>query len=383
MLNTRCTRRSFSALVLTVAVTGLMACNAKSEAQSAPEALASNNAGMLIFGDSGYIVPQPGRSGIMPVAAAMKAYCESKACDFAAMTGDNIYPKGLTGNDAQEDARIIKAVFTDPYGDMTSLGDDFRIYMALGNHDWGNGRKGALDQVSFAEQTLPFYMDGLFYTVKPPAMNGDVEIFVIDTEMLLSTRTGLTYTLDKDSGEPVPLSEQPKPLASKKSKPRTPEEKAQLESFETALKTSDAKWKFVISHHPIWESNGGKYRQAVKLREFLRPIVCQYADVYMAGHQHTLEIQKDTCPETGRASNAPLLHLLSGAASKTRPLRPNFAAWQTVQNADVSFDYAAGDTWGFMHMQIAGDSLDIEVMGAQKKSTAEDFKSLYTMTLTK
>src|SRR5688572_27452123 len=45
-------------------------------------------------------------SGMMPVAKAMRSYCETARCDSAVMLGDNIYPNGPTGGaDGVSDAK--------------------------------------------------------------------------------------------------------------------------------------------------------------------------------------------------------------------------------------------------------------------------------------
>jgi hypothetical protein len=65
----------------------------------------------------------------------------------------------------------------------------------------------------YLETTSPFYMDGIVYRVKPPAGNRDVEIFVLDTEVLLA---GTTVYEDKlaDDGSELPSTEpeMPEPL---------------------------------------------------------------------------------------------------------------------------------------------------------------------------
>ena len=63
---------------------------------------------------------------------------------------------------------------------------DFRIYAALGNHDWRTSREGAMAQVRYLEKTRPFYMDGIRYRVAPTGDPREVEIFVLDTHVMLS-----------------------------------------------------------------------------------------------------------------------------------------------------------------------------------------------------
>ena len=46
-------------------------------------------------------------------------------------------------------------------GRSQRTGADFRIYAALGNHDWKTSRAGAMAQVRLPRTDAPFYMDGL------------------------------------------------------------------------------------------------------------------------------------------------------------------------------------------------------------------------------
>jgi len=103
------------------------------------------------------------------------------------MLGDNIYPNGPTGGaDGVTDATRFDEILLAPFKDFASLAPGFRIYAALGNHDWRTSREAALSEVRYMEETRPFYMDGLIYRVKP---RPDIELFVLDTEVLLSGQT--------------------------------------------------------------------------------------------------------------------------------------------------------------------------------------------------
>ena len=88
------------------------------------------------------------------VAQALKQWCTNPAhpCDFILLHGDNIYPSGAaTCTDAQFDTK-----FEDPYGAAQRLAAatcgrsswdnrlDIPFYVALGNHDYGNGGTGYL-----------------------------------------------------------------------------------------------------------------------------------------------------------------------------------------------------------------------------------------------
>ena len=122
-------------------------------------------------------------TGIYRVSDAMFEDCAGDDCRFAVMLGDNIYPNGADGLD---DADRFEEILVKPLARMGHGRDDFHIYSVLGNHDWHISREGAQAQVEFLESTPPFYMDGYFYRVVPPGLEGEVEIFAIDTEIMLA-----------------------------------------------------------------------------------------------------------------------------------------------------------------------------------------------------
>ena len=186
-------------------------------------------------------------SGLAPVATAMKSYCREHGCDFAAMLGDNIYPDGATA-DVERDAQRFRDVFTIPFSPLALGNGAFRIYTVLGNHDWHTSREGAMAQVRFLETSPPLYMQGLFYRVVPPAARGEVEIFAIDTEVLLAGTTVQEAALADDGSElPTNKIEAPEPWAV----PQSEAERNMVAWLDTALASSTARWKIVIGHHPL------------------------------------------------------------------------------------------------------------------------------------
>jgi len=327
----------------------LLACSRGSP----PNTSASETVGILLFGDSGYHLDYPDQddfddlftddefgqhewddwvddkrpreefearpsatspvtgktvpaTGMPQIAAAMKHYCAEVArCDFGVLLGDNIYPSGATiGADGIDDAQRFKDMFTDPFGSLVTEPASYLTYVTLGNHDWETSRAGGFAQIEFLEQAPGFYMDGPYYTVKPPAGNGEIELFVIDTSMILASTTVYEDYLNDDGSEAT-TDEIDWPDYNVE--PLTDEDRAQPQWLEAALQASTAKWKFVIAHHPIWSSSGSKFEQARVLREMLLPAMCKYADAYIVGHDHTLEIHTDSCERAlGKASATPL-----------------------------------------------------------------------------
>ncbi|HEY5759268.1 MAG TPA: metallophosphoesterase [Steroidobacter sp.] len=299
-------------------------------------------------------------SGLEPGATAMQAYCAGAAdCDFAVMLGDNIYPNGATANIDGRDTQRFRDLFVTPFAGLGRRHDDFRIYSVLGNHDWRTSREGAMAQAAFLKQTRPFYMDGVFYRVQPPAGHGEVEIFAIDTEVLLSATTVYKATLADDATE-VRSQKREKPL--KWAVPQTDAERNMVSWLEESLRSSKARWKIVIGHHPLWSGAGGKFEQAHALRNLILPTLCRYADLYLAGHEHTMEVHTDDCSTTDAGVSDPLPQLVSGSAAKMRPINSAFIRNQQAAHPQVRTLYAKGLTWGFAHLSIEGDKATVKII---------------------
>jgi tartrate-resistant acid phosphatase type 5 len=300
-------------------------------------------------------------TGMLTVAGAMFDYCRATGCDAGVMLGDNVYPNGPTlGADGVDDATRFEKLFRAPFGHYGGLAPDFRIYSVLGNHDWRTSRAAALGEVRYLTETRPFYMDGLFYRVAPRAAKGEVELFMIDTEVLLGGTTVYEDHLADDGSELPPSKiEKPRPWTV----PANDAERGMVQWLESALRSSHARWKIVAGHHPLWSSAGSKYEEARAMRRLLLPTLCKYADMYLAGHEHTLELHTDSCAAVFPDSNAPPLpQIISGAAAKQRPLNSWFVDHQHRQSPELQTHYARGLLWGFAHLTIDGDDVIVRLI---------------------
>ncbi len=302
-------------------------------------------------------------SGQDAVAQAMRAYCAgSVACEFAVMLGDNIYPDGATGGaDGRDDAMRFRKIFSEPYAPLAAGAPDFRIYVALGNHDWRTSREGAMAQVRFHE-TTPAVLHGWhpLPASRPTGDARDLEVFVLDTHVLLSGVTVLEDELAEDGSE---LHTEEIDPPSPWSLPQTDEERGMVAWLERSLAESPARWKIVIGHHPLWSSAGSKFQQARALRGLILPALCRYADLYLAGHEHTLEVHTDACEDVPEArGRPPLAQVVSGAAGKQRPLNSAFAKHQLAANPELSSLWAKGLVWGFAHVTLAADRATIRMV---------------------
>ena len=305
------------------------------------------------------ISPVTGRvvaaSGMNQISRAMTGYCrDTVACDFGVMLGDNIYPSGATlGADGYDDDQRFHDILGKPFGNLVESSDSYLTYVALGNHDWETSRDGGFAQIAYLEKADGFYMEGPFFTVKPPGGMGDVELFVIDTSMILAANIVYEDELNDDGSEKPTGVVEPFDYSVG---PLTEAERNMHTWLDDALRRSTAKWKFVVGHHPIWSSSGSKFEQARTLRRLILPSMCRYADAYFVGHEHTLEVHTDNCEAAlGSAAAKSLVQILSGAAAKQRPTHSTFSAHQQRKYPELSTKWALGLVWGFAHMVIKGD----------------------------
>jgi hypothetical protein len=318
-------------------------------------------------GKGGYVAA----SGQAAVATAMRRFCDGPAaCEFAVMLGDNIYPDGATaGADGRDDATRFRKIFHEPYAPLAANDEGFRIYAALGNHDWKTSREGAMAQVRYLAETPPFYMDGIRYRVAPTGDPRELEIFVLDTHVMLSDHSILDDALtddgrELDSGE----IDTPEPWAL----PRDADEWGMADWLEKSLAESPARWKIVMGHHPIWSSAGSKFHQARMMRRLILPALCRHADLYLAGHEHTLELYTDGCKDVPEAKGRPPLpQAVSGAAAKQRPLNTNFERHQLAAHPELTSLYTQGLVWGFAHVTLEADRATIRLVSTPDDGSGE------------
>src|SRR5262245_50998397 len=181
-----------------------------------------------VIGDSGRGTPEQ-----FAVAAQMIRYREAFPYPFVIMLGDNIYEGPATPDD-------YRRKFEEPYRPLLDRG--VRFFATLGNHDDPR-------QVYYE----PFNMHGeRYYSFAPPEdlatrLATGVEFFVLDSTNL---------------------------------------DRQQLEWLDHRLGESNADWKVVYMHHPLYTS--GRYRTTARiLRWMLEPILLRHhVNAFFSGHEH-------------------------------------------------------------------------------------------------
>ena len=192
-----------------------------------------------------------GNDGQYAVAKAMTCYAQANPFPLVLLAGDNIYNNGEIAK--------IGSVFEQPYQVLLKQG--IKFYATLGNHDIRTNN-GA-EEISYPD----FNMQGRYYTFAKES----VQFFAIDTNS-------------------------------------NADWKIQLNWLEENLARTQAPWKIVFGHHPVYSSgvHGGS-QQLVKL---LTPLFARYGvQLYISGHDHNYE-------RTHRLQGT--TYLVCGAGAKTR-----------------------------------------------------------------
>lgn len=197
-----------------------------------------------------------GDKGQYAVAKAMTNYHSQNPYDLVVLAGDSIYTNG--------EIEKINAVFERPYAELLKKGVKFQA--CLGNHDIRSNNGN--DQLKYAA----FNMKDRYYTYS----RDQVQFFVLDTNGNADMKTQLIW-------------------------------------LEKELSNSQAPWKIVYGHHPIYAS--GVYGSNPAFIKAFTPIFQKHnVQLYINGHEHHYERTKAINGTT---------YLICGAGAGTRPVGKN------------------------------------------------------------
>eukprot|EP01025_Chloroclados_australasicus_P044368 TRINITY_DN4810_c0_g1_i5.p1 TRINITY_DN4810_c0_g1~~TRINITY_DN4810_c0_g1_i5.p1 ORF type:complete len:335 (-),score=20.22 TRINITY_DN4810_c0_g1_i5:19-1023(-) len=260
--------------------------------QSASPSIAQGSASQYTFRDESFklkflVIGDWGRQGEYNQSALgvkMAEFASGFKPEFVISTGDNFYESGLSSD---TDPLFTKS-YLDIYSGEGLLGVPW--YSVLGNHDYGDGRededenincKGvALEECQGVCCNSPVWQLGMKYKRVDDRWNcqrfydmslagGQVYILFIDTTPFVDK-----YRNDAFADNPYGINSQCS--------------ECQLREIEYRLSVSDAPWKIVVGHHPVF-SNGHHFN-TTELVDLLEPLLRQYkVQVYFNGHEHDLE----------------------------------------------------------------------------------------------
>jgi 3',5'-cyclic AMP phosphodiesterase CpdA len=209
-----------------------------------------------------------GAGGQYAVARAMANYHSKNPYKLVVLAGDNIYNNG--------EIEKIGAVFERPYASLLKQGVKFQA--VLGNHDIRTAN-GDL-QLKY----VGFNMKGRYYTFR----QDKVQFFALDTNGNADWKNQLIW-------------------------------------LEKELSRSNAPWKIVFGHHPIYAS--GAYGSNPQFIKNFTPLFQKYGvQLYINGHEHHYERTRSINGTT---------YLICGGGAGTRPVGKN--EWTEYSAERLSF----------------------------------------------
>jgi tartrate-resistant acid phosphatase type 5 len=231
----------------------------------------------LVIGDWGRM----GQLQQQRVANAMGTFNQEFQAQCVISTGDNFYCCGVASVDDPQWITSFERVYR-----HHSLQIDW--YSVLGNHDYRGNPQAEID---YARKSRRWRMLGRYYTVNATTTDGAKILMVfIDTSPLIAA-----YRRHADEFSDI----------------LTQNDNAQLAWLDSTLTHSNARWKVVVGHHPVYSTYTGSGEESdIAVR--LRPLIERTGvDLYLCGHEHTLQHQ--------HAAGEHVHYFISGAGSEAWP----------------------------------------------------------------
>ncbi|MCG8607859.1 metallophosphoesterase [bacterium] len=211
-----------------------------------------------------------GSDGQRHVANLMNEKAKKDSLHFVITLGDNFYGKGVTSVHDKQWFQKFEAMY-----DLSHLQTPF--YASLGNHDHANGN--ARHQVVYSSGSDKWEMPYYYYTfIKTIDELSAVQFFALDTDVIVR---GSRFDHE------------------------------QIAWLERELRASNATWKIVYGHHPVFSY--GRHGSEPRMNEIVRPLLEKYqVDVYVCGHDHDRQLI---------GSVGGIDYIVSGTGSKSRNTR--------------------------------------------------------------
>ena len=143
------------------------------------------------------------------------------------------------------------------------------------------------------------------------------------------------------------------------------ESEAQANWLDSKLATSDARWKFVTFHYPIFSSAGE--RDSINRRDLLLPILHKHSvDLVLQGHDHTYARgaigQSPERLALGEDTQVDVMFVNSVSGAKMYELKPN--GWDSYADHGVILQKSAENTQFYQIITVDGARLTYEAYTA-------------------
>src|SRR5690606_9940264 len=117
----------------------------------------------------------------------------------------------------------------------------------------------------------------------------------------------------------------------------------QLAWLDELLQASNAKWKIVIGHHPIFTAGPRTENyDTIAVRKVLQPILEKHRiPVYLSGHEHSMQHIK--------VQNKTFHQFISGSGSEVTPVRKG-----------LTYSRFEASEYGFMYFAINNEQLQAQ-----------------------
>ena len=189
------------------------------------------------------------------VAKEMGSIADGNVSSFVISTGDNFYENGVV--DAFDPLWLssFEQVYT-----ASSLQCPW--YVVLGNHDY-RGNPDA--EIAYSLRSNRWRMPARYYVIQEQlADGGAADFFYLDTNMFVDVNFGNQWL---DAGSDA---------------------QEQLDWLTMVLGASEADWKIVVGHHPVF--SGGQHGNTDQLIAAVKPLLERYGvQAYINGHDHDLQ----------------------------------------------------------------------------------------------
>ncbi len=276
--------RSF--LSISILIFFLVSCVGASDSTKSatlvPFGISDRSVSFLVIGDWG----RRGKENQQEVANQMGIYGAQINSSFTISVGDNFYETGVTSTSDSHWKETFENVFTAPVLQK-------RWYVTLGNHDYAGSVQA---QVDYTKLSKRWYMPNTYFSETIAVDDTTKALFVfLDTNPFVNKYYSKAVW-NRNYNEIVKQ-----------------DTLAQFRWCDSVLAHSNAQWKILVGHHPVY--SGSTYHgDTPEMIEKILPLIKKYhVQVFLCGHDHDLQHLKPNNESTD--------YFISGGGSSVRPTK--------------------------------------------------------------